>query len=295
MTNVTPAKTPALKTTLFDLYDAAHFTVWVEDDLTRIFLAEVWGDPDIRILNASNKEGVKNLVGGAPRGLRGKTVIGLVDLDFDVAPHCEWDNAARPVVTTDVHEFENYLLDFDLLAAIAKDSAANIQTIAKTYAESIRYWMACRRSLRELRRMQPSDFPEDPKPQNVSAQFMTETEAVEYIAKNPYWKHQRESVRNFNEAYFKEQVLRWAKEYQDDLASADGKWTKTFSGKEIFRHIRLKAAGLDRFHRTDLTPAQADEAMAMKIARRLQKPAFEQHPLKLKFDAWKVALKKRVR
>lgn len=294
MTKATAAKTPALKTTPFDISDAAHFTLHVEDDLTRTFLTEVWRDPAVRVVNAASKDGVKTLVQGTPERSRGKTVVGLVDLDFDV-PHCEWANTSRPWVTTDVHEFENYLLDFELLTAIAKDSPSNIESIAKTYANNIRYWMACKRALRELRRMQLSDFPEDPKLPNDPAHFITEVDAVAHIWKNPYWQKQRDGVRNFNEAHIKGLVTKWAEEYQKDLDSADSRWTQTFSGKEIFRHLRSKTPGLARFQRAAQTAAQADEDLAKEIARRLQKPNFAQHPLKLQFDAWKTALKNRVR
>jgi len=282
-----------LKAAIFDLYDTAHFNVWVEDDLTRIFLSTVWNDKDIRVLNAGNKDGVKNLVQGAPQDKRGKSVVGFVDLDFDVA-HCEWENASRHVVTTEVHEFENYLLDFGLLSAIAKDTAASIETVAKTYAENARYWMACKHTLRELRRLQYSDFPEDPKPHNGSGNFLTEQEAVDHISKSPYWKKMEDGVRNFKEVYFKEVFTKRAQDYKKHLDSADGKWTETFSGKEIFRHIRSRIPGLARFQRNDLTPAQADEDLAQKIAAKLRTSPFEQHPLKLKFDEWKVALKKRI-
>lgn len=293
MTTAVSVKTSMLKTAIFDLYDTAHFNVWVEDELTRIFLSTVWNDKDIRVLNAGSKDGVKNLLKGAPLDVRGKTVVGLVDLDFDV-PHYEWEHASRHVVTTEVHEFENYLLAFDLLAKIAKDTPANIESIAKAYAENVRYWMACKHTLCDLRRKQSTDFPADPKPQNAAAQFMTEAEAVEHISKSSYWNKQRDSMRNFNEAYFTAQVTQRAQEYKDDLGAADAKWTMTFSGKEIFRHVRVKTPGLASFQRSDFTPAQNDEDLARRIATKLTTAQFAQHPLKLKFDAWKVALKNRV-
>jgi hypothetical protein len=275
-----------LKTTIFDLYDLAGHTVWVEDDLTRTFLTEIWHDPQIRIVNASNKDGVKNLVNAAPLDKRGKKVIGLVDKDFDLAvAHGD----GKPIMTTEGHEFENCLLDFDLLETLAKESAASIESLAKQFATDMLWWMACKHALRDMKRNLSTDFPADP-----SVGPMTQDAAVEHICNGKYAKSLEDAAKKFTTVDIKTSVAQRGHAYANDLASPDAKWKRTFSGKEIFRHVRCHVSGLVRFARPGSTAAQNDEDLAKRIARELVKPHCAQHPLKLQLDAWKVALKQRV-
>ena len=275
-----------LKTTVFDLYDFVGSTLWVEDDLTRAFLTEIWQDPQIRILSAPGKDAVKHLMNAVPLDKRGKRVVGLVDLDLDVPS--DWHDPNKFIVTTAVHEFENYLLDFDILGSLAQETPSDIELVAKTYANQILWWMACKHSLRDMKRNMSVDFPKDP-----SLGPMTQDDAIKHICAAGYPNELKKVSNHFTESDIAKKVAHHGQQYADDLASPDAKWKRTFSGKEIFRHVRANMSGFHRFDQQDLTPAQRDENLAMRMARELRKPRFRQCALQLHFDAWKVALKQR--
>ena len=130
-----------LSTTLTELYDIASCTLWVEDELTRIVLSYFWDDDRIRVLNASGRPGVEHLVRAAPRSFVGKNVVGLVDRDFSQTRPGDWTSPEKYVLYTPAHEFENLLLDFEVLSVLSgRDSAATI--------EAARRWRPARASWR---------------------------------------------------------------------------------------------------------------------------------------------------
>src|SRR4051812_30958548 len=100
--------------TVYDLY-RGKVKVWVEDWLTHSVLTELWHDADLGVIVADGKPAVHHMVRSAPRPLRSK-VYGIVDRDFDEDNQKDWSRPDCTVLRLPAHEFENLLLDFEVLS-----------------------------------------------------------------------------------------------------------------------------------------------------------------------------------
>ena len=82
---------------------AARINLWVEDEVTRVTLAEYWQDIDIRVSSAAGSTGVKHLTAASQLPAGGANiVVGVIDRDFGT------DNQAissRRVVFLDGRKF----------------------------------------------------------------------------------------------------------------------------------------------------------------------------------------------
>ena len=153
-----------MKPTLYALY-RAPVSVWVEDPLTYSVLTDVWHDPEINVVITQGKPGVVHMVRSNPNPDR-YCVLGIVDRDFEDDNEARWRDAACRVLRLPVHEFENLLLDFDVLAGLAKgSSAAEIRARGRARAVELCWWMVykavLRRMQQELGAGFPADVPED--------------------------------------------------------------------------------------------------------------------------------------
>lgn len=89
-------------------------------------------------------------------------VYGVVDRDFDDDNEAQWNSAGCKILHLPVHEFENLLLDFDVLASLAKDTTADaLRTVAYDQAVKLRWWMVHKAVLREMRQELGAGFPGD--------------------------------------------------------------------------------------------------------------------------------------
>lgn len=282
-----------LKTTYLDIYDIAPCILWVEDELTRIWLTELWADPRIRVISGAGRQGVEFLVHAAPSQIRGTTVVGLVDCDFSTPNRTKWSHSTEVVLRTDVHEFENYLLDFELFGEVAREGSNAVKQIARNYAKTIQWWMTCKHVLHELRASLASEFPPDPKLGTISNQ----NDALLHISNDPFWGKHDAGRRNWdpNGKYLIGRLLANYQQYEDDLNDPKDRWTRTFSGKEIFRHIRTNVGGLRKFAEREQSPAQNDMDLARRMVRALRRPDFEKSATKLLFDELHDALCTRAR
>ena len=62
---------------------AARINLWVEDEVTRVTLAEYWQDIDIRVSSAAGSTGVKHLTAASQLPAGGANiVVGVIDRDF---------------------------------------------------------------------------------------------------------------------------------------------------------------------------------------------------------------------
>jgi hypothetical protein len=274
-----------LRTTVFELYDVSRSTLWVEDDLTRLFLNEIWNDRQIRVITAGGRAGVEHLVGGAPHGLAGKSVVGLVDRDFSPENQAAWRNLDVRILRTPAHELENHLLDFDVLAAIAGAASADVEAAARAHATAIRWWMACKTARREVFGALMAYFPEEPPPAGMDQQA-----ATDHLVRSAFWREHQRAHATYTPAFIPTRIAQIGADYDAHLAS--GEWLRSFSGKEIFRHVRTVIPGLVRLAR-GATPAENDENLAVLVARELRKPAFNQSPTAQLFQEMRAALRVR--
>lgn len=253
-----------------DIYNVVPCTLWVEDDLTRVVLTDFWGDQQIRVLSAAGKDGVHHLVNAAPPELRGKSVIGLVDRDLAPNYPSEWEDRGGGILRTSTHEFENLLLDFDVLSALSgreTTPAAAIQDVAREFAKRIKWWMVCKRVLDELCRDMSAYFPGDPPIPNATA-LMDRDAAMKHIRASKYWSEHKTLLRTWDsERYVERKIDEWVLTYDGHLTTDE--WLRSFSGKEIFRYVRSEVKGLSKLAHGK-TETQNDEDLGKRIAGLLR-------------------------
>jgi hypothetical protein len=258
-----------MKTAEFDqdLY-LAPVTLWVEDHLTRIFLMELWQDPDIRARAAGGRDGVTYLVKNAPPSLRGKSIVGLVDCDFSPENVDRWRDPETVILRTPAHEFENLLLDFEALARIAgQGSPDELKEKARSHAAQLLWWMTCKQILYEVYLAFTAKFP-SPAPAPPAAEAPgDEGAAADHLLSSQFWKeHRRLLDHRWTDADVRRRVRELGASYRAHLAGDD--WLRSFSGKEILRFLRSHVPGLRRAAGgTGLSATQHDEDLARKLAR----------------------------
>lgn len=137
---------------LNSLYAAAKIILWVEDSLTRDYLAKVWGDPaEIAFLISGGNSSIRPAVQAAERD-NYKHVFGLVDRDFGHTNHSSWHNpSGSRIFTLPRHEIENYALDANAITECVLNnrgrSVSDIEDELRRLAELQPSWLACRRVL----------------------------------------------------------------------------------------------------------------------------------------------------
>lgn len=126
-------------------FNLAEVILYVEDDLTRRVLEEVWGSQSrqVRVEVGGSSDGVRHVVTRPQSG--SVRVRGLIDRDFGVTNRANWRLASLLVL--DVHEFENLLLDESAWNAVG---ASDLPGEAKAEAHEQIYWLAARRVLADL-------------------------------------------------------------------------------------------------------------------------------------------------
>lgn len=245
----------------------APLHVYVEDPLTREILSELWADTQVNLIVTRGKSGVKHMVGAAPAHFRGQ-VFGIVDRDLDDDNEAAWSTADCTVLRLTAHEFENLLLDFDVLSALAKrSSAAEIKDAARAHAIRMLGWMICKAVLREMQIELGADFPTEPALNDV----VDVADAEPFIRRYDYWtKHPTAWSVWTSPGAVAARVSSWEQRLRADLSS--DAWLSTFSGKEIFRHLRSKVAGLDDapIRPPNPTPSERDADLGKRVARKMR-------------------------
>jgi hypothetical protein len=253
--------------TLYDLY-RGKVNVWVEDWLTHSVLTELWHDPDFGVIVADGKPAVHSMVRSAPRSLRGK-VYGIVDRDFDEDNQKDWDRAECNVLRLPVHEFENLLLDFEVLSALSKDEPADqLRGYAHAHATKLRWWMVCKACLRDIQAELGGGFPGDP-PTVGALNNLKDVE--EYVTQHSYWQRQDAAHKKWKQtAPLRNNLQVWLTLFEGELVG-DG-WVESISGKELLRYLRGQVRGLDETPRRPPQPSLADRNLNLgkRIARKMQ-------------------------
>ena len=253
------------KTTLLDLY-RGPLSVWVEDQLTHDVLTHLWADTQINVLVTGGTKGVQNMIRSLHERVRGK-VFGVVDRDFDEDNQAKWPLEDCEILRIPAHELENLLLDFEVLSALSGvESAAQIEQRAKAHAEKLLFFMATKAVLRQMQADLGSEFPTDPKPIPDSLDT-----AAQYLNQVPYWQRHDSEWNKWRAPAWRQAAL----ESEVRRLSADlqtQSWLQTFSGKELFRHLRGAVPKLDATPVRPPDPSQTDrdENLAKRIAAKMK-------------------------
>ena len=220
--------------------------VYVEDPLTHMLLTDVWADPRMDIEVTRGRAGVLHMAQATNITAHGE-VFGVVDSDFDPHNETQWNSPACRVFRLPVHEVENLLLDFDVLATLSQESrgrtpetAAQIRTRAHGYAAGLVSWMACRAVLRAMQQALGEAFPGDPTQRECGSLDAS----AGWIAARPYWvTHAGALARWQPPGTIRAELETWEAMYRATLE--DDSWARDFSGKELLRHLRSHVPGLD--------------------------------------------------
>lgn len=245
-----------MKTTIRDLY-RGPVNLWVEDGLTRAVLTELWQDAQINVLVADGSEGVRTMVQGARGHARYcDCVFGLVDRDFGAHDVAQLADPGARVFVLSMHEVENFLLDFEVLGALAEAAPGRVEQLAEELTHARRWWCVGKFLLRELRQDVLRGFPRDP-----PGALADRAALASWLAGQPFWATHRAEIDGWIERRL--DVL------TDDLLGAlDSGWRAVFPGKEILQHLRGK------LRRLDVKGSEEPELdLAKRIARRMRETA----------------------
>jgi hypothetical protein len=142
--------------------------LWVEDTLTREYLATVWqDDPNVAFFIGGGNEGVHAIVRDAEK-VGFQNVFGLTDRDFGQSNVATWRDPNKRFRTfaLPVHEIENYLLVAQALRSSRLHnrnlSVPEIRKLLAAAAGRLCWWAACREVVAELKRRFRHSFVDDP-------------------------------------------------------------------------------------------------------------------------------------
>lgn len=250
----------------------SRVTVLVEDRLTEVMLTKLFLDPRLRFVVAGGKAAVKILLSHA-EPFQGPSVFGIIDQDFEEHNQGDWaDLDRKPTLrrfVLPVHEAENLLLDFPTLAALSDQTrpvtAADLEARARSHAELLIHWQACKAVLNELAAERGKDFPTAP-PQPPSGVASLD-DSLAHILSAAFWQREPEVLARWSESYIRQRLESRASDYRADVHSE--RWKATFCGKEVFRHLRACVKGLNRSGRDRLEEGWA-EGLDDDFAHRLQ-------------------------
>ena len=237
-----------------DAFFQGRALLLVEDPLTRVVLVERWSGHSaakhIQVRAVGGRAAVGALVSSSRA--QGRTeVFGLTDRDFDGPGR----GADGPHFRTPGHEMENHLIVPATLLRIAQRGVTVDEIHEKTLAraKTMRSWMALRRTLAEIRAALALT-PPDP-----ALHEITDVATAKDWLRSQKHPGQIEAAlrRTWTDLYVAERVEKHDADCGDELAN--GRWAETFSGKELFRHLRASIAW--RF------PLANDDELAFLVAR----------------------------
>lgn len=217
----------------------------VEDRITKEYLYTTWG-ADQQYFNILTS-GSHVVVKGSVEDLRkhgSSNVFGLIDRDFENDNVARWSSVNNPpyIFRPSRHELENFLLDWNALAGCdlnqrrkQPSTASEIQSWAENEANKQPWWLACRKCLSEFQTLHGDGFPSAPTmPKMVDFQS-----AYDHIADSSWFSGlQSKTNEILNAQNLTTRLISSEAEYRGDVTS--GNWIRTFSGKEIFNHIRSR-------------------------------------------------------
>lgn len=208
-------------------------TIFVEDELTRQYLSELWRLQlsALHFVTAGSILSVKSLAKlYKDRGLK---CWGIVDRDY------KWSDEPikNNVITLKKHEIENYLLDpeaihdsdFNHKRKLSKDEIANR---IETYIQAGKYWFACCYILADLDLSLRKGFPPAPKKSDI-----TDIDSiVRYISDSRFTINLANKLHDIEQDKLKNHV-------QDKLSDIEamyqeGKQIDFFPGKAALNKIR---------------------------------------------------------
>jgi hypothetical protein len=213
-----------------------RINLWVEDDLTRVYLGALWNDPAVKFLIGGGYNGVLAILKDAEHA--GYTnVFGVVDGDHGRSNHADWFVPGRSFrrFVLPRHEIENYLLDTVALEGCRfnthRRTASEIDMFLDNEAERRCWCVACRDAVALIRERIFDGFLEQPKSPPVD----TEDAAKNHIIQSFWFRTLPRKSSRINETLV-HRLLKW--EYARALKRlGDDTWRIDFPGKQLLHLI----------------------------------------------------------
>ena len=224
--------------------------LWVEDKVTKEYLLQAWAaDAAVFDIQVGGRCETIQAAVHHQRLTGFHNVFGLVDRDFRTTNTPAWTTTA-PVFYLPRLEMENYLLDWSAFAKIpgVTATAGTIEAAANAYAATLCWWMACRKVLSHCRDVVFTGFPKHP-----AIPVITDLAAAEhYITTAGGWwsRIAADTSQMVQPARLPADLQAAYATCTADLVS--GQWLESFSGKEIFHHVRGRFVA----HASDLDVAK---------------------------------------
>lgn len=242
---------------------SAPINLWVEDALTRDYLAEVWAD---------QRAQVKFLIGGGRAGVAAilrdaedadyKNVFGYVDRDFGDSNRDRWE---APEFTglryvSSVHEIENHLLDDEAVAQSGTVPNLTPDMVRQEHwqrTSQLLWWVSVGRVLSQLHDQAVAGFPALP-PQSLADQASAES----FLLNCEWASATLPGLLALNADRLRE-MLRVSHEWAVNCRDDQERWRREFPGKDLFRAVR------GRFYqgRPKTSTAELDSDLAKLVGR----------------------------
>ncbi|MHB8417083.1 MAG: hypothetical protein ACYDCL_03340 [Myxococcales bacterium] len=246
------------------LYKNKPLILWVEDELTKLYLDALWQDPDVGFLIAGGWENIRAVVHGSRREAR--HVFGLRDRDFSDTNRSSWANEGVVVLVSESFEIENFLLDETALAGCALNTAGlDATTLLREMEQAaarLPWWMAARSTINWLRDTVLGDFVPHPAWTAVGDR----TAALASILSSSWWTAAVPRLAPALQAGRVEEELDRA-HARYDASLTNGTWKGDFSGKEIWRQVWRRLWAHNSTDGAELDTAKAVAAAQHEISR----------------------------
>lgn len=214
--------------------------VWVEDELTQQYLAEIWPDTALLFHVSRGNAPLRALAhDAAVEGL--PNVVAIADRDWGRSNFDQWLNPASDarILTLPVYEIENYLLDpvalagCDLHKVEPRRSVQEIEDKLRQAREG-QLWAVCGAGvIAKWRGELFRDFPQYPTIDDAP----NEAAAINYLRGRPWFAQL--AGRSTTITAPQEPAASLEATHRDAQAwMAANDWLRRFPGKELFRAVR---------------------------------------------------------
>lgn len=222
------------------LYRSFPAYLWVEDEETRTYLETAWnGESRIKIYVAGGHTHLQAVVSAA-RNDWATHVFGLRDRDFGTSNRARWRDDTVTILAGEALELENLLLDADAIASCQVNTAVlsttQIEQELLQIAMPLTWWMACRRTITEIREAVTEGFLAHPTRREVASQ----QDAENAIMGTDWWANVLPSLHPTWGSRTAISASLVSHEAAFHAMLATGQWKKEFSGKEILQELGPK-------------------------------------------------------
>ncbi len=256
-----PAITDVARNSLYP----ALINLWVEDQVTRTYLSEIWGnDPAVAFLIGGGNEGVTAVLKDA-EVREFANVFGVIDRDYRRSNRPDWVTPTKTFrrFILPVHEVENYLLDARALAASPLNnlhkSEIEIEAMMKDAAVKLCWWAACRDVVAELKSRFRASFVSDP-----PCSIQSHTEAKDHICNHEWFQKLAGEVNRSTETDI--QRMLGDAHLKATRSLDDGTWQTDFAGKEILGVVGSRICDRVSLKR-ELLLSEFDQDLARSVGK----------------------------